>query len=78
MNEGIISEDLTSRPPPIDNTLVLFVDLGALLTFSVVAAIWFADTWYAGHLPISLTRVFNNTVKRYNVALTVSLPRSHP
>jgi len=46
--------------------------MGALITFPIVAAIWFTNTWYTGHLPINSNRVFDNTGKRYKVALTVN------
>ena len=46
--------------------------MGALFTFPIVAAIWFTNTWYTGHLPINSNRVFDNTGKRYKVALTVN------
>lgn len=46
--------------------------LGALVTFPVVVALWFTNTWYTGHLPINSNRVFDNTGKFYKVGLVVN------
>ena len=46
--------------------------LGALVTFPVVVALWFTNTWYTGHLPINSNRVFDNTGKFYKVGLAVN------
>lgn len=47
------------------------VFLGALFTFPIVAAIWFTDTWYTGHIPINSNHVYDNTGKLYKVAKVV-------
>jgi len=45
---------------------------GALVTFPIVVALWFTNTWYTGHLPINSLRVYDNTGKLYKVALAVN------
>jgi len=45
--------------------------LGALLTFPIVSAIWFTNTWYTGHLPINSNHVFDNTGEFYQVSRAV-------
>lgn len=46
--------------------------LGALFSFPIIAAIWFTDTWYTGHLPINSNQVFDNTGKFYQVSRAVN------
>ena len=46
--------------------------LGVFLTLPIIAAIWFTNTWYTGHLPINSNRVFDNTGKSYKVTKIVN------
>lgn len=41
---------------------------GTLITFPIIAAIWFTNTWYTAYLPINSNGVFDNTGTRYNVS----------
>ncbi|KAJ7238967.1 OPT-domain-containing protein [Mycena rebaudengoi] len=45
--------------------------LGTLVTFPIIVALWYTNTWYTGHLPINSNRVFDNTGSLYNVTKTV-------
>ncbi|KIY49349.1 OPT superfamily oligopeptide transporter [Fistulina hepatica ATCC 64428] len=54
---------------PFYATMSTFI--GSLLTFPVVAAIWYTNTFYTGYLPINSNRVFDNTGLYYNVSLIV-------
>ncbi|KAJ7124241.1 OPT-domain-containing protein [Mycena epipterygia] len=66
------------------NQLTVFVDpliypffstfntfLGALVTFPVIVALWYTNTWQTGYLPINSNRVFDNTGSFYNVSNAV-------
>lgn len=46
--------------------------LGAMLTFPIIAAIWYTNTWYTAYLPINSNGVFDNTGNRYNVSRAVN------
>ena len=46
--------------------------LGMLFTFPIIAAMWFTNTWYTGHLPINSNRLFDNTGKSYKVLKIVN------
>ncbi|CAK5279804.1 unnamed protein product [Mycena citricolor] len=42
--------------------------IGALITFPVIVAIWYTNTWNTGYLPINSNHVFDNTASPYNVS----------
>ncbi|KAJ6564729.1 OPT-domain-containing protein [Mycena capillaripes] len=54
---------------PFFTTFNLF--LGALLTFPIIVAIWYTNTWNTGYLPINSNLVFDNTGFPYSVANAV-------
>ncbi|KAF7375422.1 OPT-domain-containing protein [Mycena sanguinolenta] len=45
--------------------------LGALITFPIIVAIWYTNTWNTGYLPINSNLVFDNTGKLYSVTNTL-------
>ncbi|KAF7375383.1 OPT-domain-containing protein [Mycena sanguinolenta] len=45
--------------------------LGTLITFPIIAAIWYTNTWNTGYLPINSNYVFDNTGNLYDVAEAV-------
>ncbi|KAJ7101240.1 OPT-domain-containing protein [Mycena belliarum] len=45
--------------------------LGALITFPIIAALWYSNTWNTGYLPINSNHVFDNTGSLYNVSNAV-------
>ncbi|CAK5282652.1 unnamed protein product [Mycena citricolor] len=42
-----------------------------MITFPVIVAIWYTNTWNTGYLPINSNRVFDNTGNFYNVSRAV-------
>ncbi|KAJ6565020.1 OPT-domain-containing protein [Mycena vulgaris] len=42
--------------------------LGAMITFPIIVAMWYTNTWNTGYLPINANRVFDNTGNFYNVS----------
>ncbi|KAF8137872.1 OPT-domain-containing protein [Mycena galopus ATCC 62051] len=45
--------------------------LGALVTFPIIVALWYTNTWNTGYLPINSNIVFDNTGNLYSVANAV-------
>ena len=45
--------------------------LGTIVTFPIVLAIWYTNTWNTAYIPINSNRVFDNTGARYQVLKTV-------
>ncbi|KAJ7488401.1 OPT-domain-containing protein [Mycena latifolia] len=45
--------------------------LGAIITFPIIAALWYTNTWQTGYLPINSNHVFDNTGNLYNVTNAV-------
>ncbi|CAK5266492.1 unnamed protein product [Mycena citricolor] len=54
---------------PFYTTMNTFV--GTMITFPVIVAIWYTNTWNTGYLPINSNRVFDNTGNFYNVSRAV-------
>ncbi|KAJ7196280.1 OPT-domain-containing protein [Mycena pura] len=50
---------------------ILLFFLGALITFPMIVAIWYTNTWNTGYLPINSNHVFDNTGNLYNVSNAV-------
>ncbi|KDQ12029.1 hypothetical protein BOTBODRAFT_176795 [Botryobasidium botryosum FD-172 SS1] len=46
--------------------------LGMIITVPIVAAIWYTNTWYTGHIPINTNRPYDNMGNRYNVSKIVN------
>ncbi|KAJ7203968.1 OPT-domain-containing protein [Mycena rebaudengoi] len=42
-----------------------------LITFPMIVALWYTNTWYTGHLPINSNHVYDNTGNFYNVSNAV-------
>ncbi|KAJ7624592.1 OPT-domain-containing protein [Roridomyces roridus] len=66
------------------NQLVYFLDpliypfystfnsfLGTLITFPMIVALWYSNTWNTGYLPINSNRVYDNTGALYDVSKAV-------
>ncbi|KAJ6628594.1 OPT-domain-containing protein [Mycena sp. CBHHK59/15] len=47
--------------------------LGALVTFPIIVALWYSNTWNTGYLPINSNHVFDNTGSPYNVSNAVGV-----
>ncbi|KAJ7897829.1 OPT-domain-containing protein [Mycena leptocephala] len=54
---------------PFFSTFNTFI--GAIVTFPIIVAIWYTNTWNTGYLPINSNRVFDNTGNFYNVSNAV-------
>ncbi|KAJ6462667.1 OPT-domain-containing protein [Mycena vitilis] len=50
---------------PFFSTFNYFI--GMLLTFPIIVALWYSNTWNTGYLPINSNLVFDNTGSFYNV-----------
>jgi hypothetical protein len=46
--------------------------IGACIGGCVIAALWFTDSFWTGHLPINSNRVFDNTGNLYNVSRAIN------
>ncbi|KIY50159.1 OPT-domain-containing protein [Fistulina hepatica ATCC 64428] len=55
---------------PFYSTMNTF--LGALITFPIIVAVWYSNTFYTGYLPINSNAVFDNTGVSYNVSKIVN------
>ena len=54
---------------PFFSTLNNF--MGMFLTFPIIVAIWFTNTWYTAYMPINVNRPYDRFGARYNVSSIV-------
>lgn len=61
----------TTQPliSPFFTTLNNF--MGMLVTFPIIVAIWFTNTWYTSYIPININRPYDRFGKRYQVTSIV-------
>ncbi|KAJ6496033.1 OPT oligopeptide transporter protein-domain-containing protein [Mycena sanguinolenta] len=64
----VVTDPLISPFFATFNASYNFLFLGALVTFPIIVAIWYTNTWNTGYLPINSNFVFDNTANRYSVA----------